>query len=156
MWKILLGKISSKDWVGAYQRARQIILLGLILGIIRAIYNIVSKCFTTPLILGTIIMILLYFPNVVMWIFAKIGSIFLFLFMEVIKIFFPIVFGAVGGTMDDLKSIYQGGFSALPADVLEFLNAIGVAELMGVIMTSIFICAIIRIYRSILKSARLI
>lgn len=154
--KIFFGSITTTDWKAALQRSKMIVLVGLILGALRAVNTIITKAITTPLFLGTIILVLLYFPNAVSWIFAKIGSIFLNLFLWVIGLILPVILGAFGDVGQDVKDLFQGSFSGLPADIIDLLNAVGVGSLMGMILTTIWAISMVRIYRSILKSARLL
>lgn len=154
--KLLLGSVTSTDWKAAFQRSKMIILVGLILGAIRAINNIITKCVTTPLFLGTIILILIYFPNAVQWIFAKIGLIFLNLFVAILGLILPVFLAPFGDVGHDLSMMFSDSMNGLPSDIIDFLNAVGVGELMGIILTSIFAISVVRIYRSILKSARLL
>lgn len=104
-----------------------------------------------PLFWISLVALLTYSPETVAWIFIKIGEIEITVFSMLMSIVMPDIFGAVGTEYSSWSQIWQAGLNALPTTVVEVMNSLGVAQMLGLVTTTIGAIMTIRILRSIYK-----
>lgn len=144
------------DLAGAILELRKWIFFAAIIKICTSIAKTLYEVAKTPLFLVTIWIALTYFPNTIQWIFLKIGGIEIKLFLMVLNIIMPEIFKTASGEMNSWAEIWQTGLNALPQDLLDVMNGIGVAELLGIVTSTITSGFIIRTYRKIMLRAGLL
>lgn len=132
---------------GVAQKAGQIALLVGILSVLFAIFRFLKKVVTYPLALGAIVVALTLFPDTIGWIFIKIGEIELRVMALVLTAVMPDLFGTASGEFTSWAQIWSAGLSALPADMVDVMNSIGVAQILGMISSTISAVFMIKVYR---------
>lgn len=108
-----------------------------------------------PLFYIGLIGILIYSPDTVAWIFIKIGEIELSVMTLMLSVVMPDIFSGSGTEYTTWAQMWQAGLNALPSDMVEIINGLGVAQLLGYITTTIGTIATIKMFRSAMKRARL-
>lgn len=143
------------DWAAFTQRVFAFIsramLFRLLLGFLGTAFNL----FKTPLFLGAMVIALTYFPDTIQWIFMKIGEIEMKMFMIVLSSVLPDVFTFGSGEVNSWADIWNQGLNLLPSDMLEVMNGIGVAELLGLTTSTLMAGSQIALYRKIMTRAGL-
>lgn len=142
--------IPTFDWSAFLQRVSGLIIKGLILsGILRAL-SLLYNVFKTPLALGTIVLLLTYYPERVQWVLQKIGELEIRAFAVVLSGLVPDLFGGISGEVSSWSTIWQNGLNGLPADIVDIMNAVGVAELMGLITSTLSAGSLVLLYRRVM------
>lgn len=108
-----------------------------------------------PLFYVALVGLLMYSPDTVAWIFIKIGEIELSVMAMVLSVVMPDIFSGASGEYSSWATIWQTGLNALPTDLVEVMNGLGVAQLLGYVTSTIGVIATIRMFRSAMKRARL-
>ena len=112
--------------------------------------------FKTPMFLGAMVLALTYFPDTVQWIFMQIGQIELKMMMIVLSTVMPDIFTFGSSEVNSWAAIWQAGITALPQDMVDVMNAVGVSELLGLVTSTIMAGSTIAIYRKIMTRAGLL
>lgn len=133
------------------QRVSQIIIKGLIFSAVLRLLSLLYNVFKTPLALGTIVLMLAYYPEKVQWVLMKIGELEITAFAILLSVVFPDIFGGMSGQMHSWQQIWSAGLSALPANVVQVLNGVGVAELMGLVTSTLSAGSVVLLYRKIMN-----
>lgn len=119
---------------------------GLISGAILALIRFLSK----PLFIIGLVAILTYYPDVVQWIFVKIGEIELKVFAMFLSIALPDIFGEVGSEFDSWSSLFNNALSVFPDEILQVCQSLDVAGLMGMVTTCLTTGATIILMRKVI------
>lgn len=139
------------DLTAFLQRISKIIIMGMILRSVLFILRTLYGVFKTPLALGTIVIMLAYYPDVVQWTLMKIGELQIRCFAIVLNAIMPDIFGSMGTNVTSWHTIWQQGLSLLPSNLVQILNAVGVAELMGLITATLTAGSTVILYRRVLS-----
>lgn len=107
----------------------------------------------TPFFYAGIVLLLTFFPESVMWVFLKIGEIEMRVFLMVLQSVMPDIFAAGDAPMTSWADMWANGLSVLPQDMLDIMNGLGIAQLLGLITTTIGAVGTIRIYRRVMHRA---
>ena len=99
------------------------IIFGLILRSVLRILEFAYNVFKTPLALGTIVIMLAYYPDVLQWVLMKIGELQIKCFAIVLNAIMPDIFGSMGTNVTSWHTIWQQGLSLLPSNLVQILNA---------------------------------
>lgn len=144
------------DWGAFAQRVfgwiTRAALIGMIIKAISGMFNLVK----TPMFIVGLYLALLWFPDTIQWIFMKVGGIQIKMFMIVLTTVMPEVFTFGSGDVDSWAAIWNQGLSALPTEMLEVINGLGVAEMLGLITSTIMAGSTIMVYRKIMTRAGLL
>lgn len=108
------------------------------------------KMLSTPFWFAAIVAVLTYFPDSVAWVFIKLGEIELRAFAVLLSAVMPDIFANGAGEYQSWAQIWQTGLNALPAEMLEIMNGLGVSALLGMVTATISSVWIIKIYRKIM------
>jgi hypothetical protein len=148
--------VPTFDWGAFAQRVfgwiTRAALISLIIKAISGMFNLVK----TPMFIVGLYLALLWFPDTIQWIFMKIGEIQIKMFMIVLTTVMPEVFTFGSGDVDSWAAIWNQGLSALPTEMLEVINGLGVAEMLGLITSTIMAGSTIMVYRKIMTRAGLL
>lgn len=139
------------DVAAFLQRISKMIIFGLILRSVLRILEFAYNVFKTPLALGTIVIMLAYYPDVLQWVLMKIGELQIKCFAIVLNAIMPDIFGSMGTNVTSWHTIWQQGLSLLPSNLVQILNAVGVAELMGLITATLTAGSTVLLYRRVLS-----
>lgn len=139
------------DLTAFLQRISKIIIMGLMLRSILFILKVLYGAFKTPMALGAIVIMLAYYPEVVQWVLMKIGELQIKCFAIVLNAVMPDIFGSMGTNVTSWRTIWQQGLSLLPSNLVQILNAVGVAELMGLITATLTAGSTVILYRRVLS-----
>lgn len=139
------------DITAFLQRISKIIIMGMILRSVLFILRTLYAVFKTPIALGTIVIMLAYYPDVVQWTLMKIGELQIRCFAIVLNAIMPDIFGSMGTNVTSWHTIWQQGLSLLPSNLVQILNAVGVAELMGLITATLTAGSTVLLYRRVLS-----
>lgn len=137
------------DWGAFVQRFGHWIIR---IWIIKTIWGIVTS---KPFYITGLVALLIWSPDTVAWFFIKIGEIEMMVFGLVMSAVMPDIFGVAGGQFDSWSDIWSAGLNALPAEMVEIMNGLGVAQIMGMITATMGAMGTVRIYRAITKRAGL-
>ena len=133
------------------QRISKMIIMGLVLRSVLKLLEIAYNVFKTPLALGTIVLMLAYYPEKVQWVLMKIGELEITAFAILLSVVFPDIFGGMSGQLHSWQAIWSAGLSALPVNVVQVLNGVGVAELMGLVTSTLSAGSVVLLYRKIMN-----
>lgn len=144
------------DWAAFAQRIfgwfTRAMLISMVIKVVGTLFNLVK----TPMFLVGLYLALLWFPDTIQWIFLQIGLIQIKLFMLVLSSVMPDVFTFGSGEVNSWAAIWQQGLSALPTDMVEVINGLGVAEMLGLVTSTLMAGSTIAIYRKIMIRAGLL
>ena len=88
------------------------------------------------------------------WIFIKIGEIELRVFAMFLSAIMPDLFGTAGTAYTSWEQIWSQGLTALPSDMVQVINGLGVAQILGLITATWTAVSSVKIYRKVMPSAR--
>jgi len=148
--------VPTYDWAAFGQRVLSMVQKMLLLRGLLFIGQILYNTFKTPLFLVVAVAALTYFPDTIAWIFIKIGQIQITCFAIMLNVVMPDIFATANGDYKTWGQIWQQGVSALPADMVEVMNGIGVAELLGIVTSTLVSGAMVRLYRRVMLRAGLL
>lgn len=114
------------------------------------------KMLGTPFWIGAVVAVFTYFPDTISWIFTKIGEIAMNLFIMVIGTLMPSVFSEGSGEYGGWAEMWSGGLSALPSEIVEIMNGLGVAALIGMVMSTAIAVWSIKIFRKVMSRGGLL
>lgn len=129
--------------------------LGMILKVvlIGKIISFLVGIFSKPFYIAGLILLFTYFPDTVQWIFMQIGLLQLKIFMSLLIVVMPDIFGELD--VNSYADIFNAGINALPPEIIDVCASLGVAENMGLIFTCLTSGWIIRIYLKAFERAGL-
>lgn len=109
-----------------------------------------------PLFIASLIGLLIWSPDTIAWIFIKIGEIELRVFALFISAIMPDLFGTAGTAYTSWEQIWSQGLTALPADMVQVINGLGVAQILGLITATWTAVSSVKIYRKVMLRAGLL
>lgn len=139
------------DITAFLQRISKMIIMGFILRSVLKLLEVAYNVFKTPVALGTIVLMLAYYPDVLQWVLMKIGELQIRCFAIVLNAIMPDIFSGMGTNVTSWHTIWQQGLSLLPSNIVQILNAVGVAELMGLITATLTAGSTVILYRRVLS-----
>lgn len=122
-------------------------------GIRAFLFWMLVNVLTKPMFFIGLIALLTWMPDTIGWIFLKIGEISMKVAFLVMNAVMPDVFASGSGEFAGWASIWQDGLQGLPADAVAIANAVGVAQIIGMWVSTIFAVFSIRIIRRIMNRA---
>lgn len=144
------------DWAAFAQRIfgwfTRAALIAAVIKVVGTLFNLVK----TPMFLVGLYLALLWFPDTIQWIFLQIGMIQIKIFMILLSSVMPDVFTFGSGEVNSWAAIWQQGLSALPSEMVEVINGLGVAEMLGLVTSTLMAGSTIVIYRKIMMRAGLL
>lgn len=148
--------VPTYDWAAFGQRVLSMVQKMLLFRLILKIGEVLFSFAKTPMYLGLVVAAITYFPDTIAWIFVSIGQIQIKCFMIMLNAVMPDIFATGAGDYRGWADIWSAGLSALPEDVLSIVNGVGVAEIMGLVTTTITSGWMIKIYRKTMLRAGLL
>lgn len=133
------------------QRISKMIIMGMILRSVLRLMSFAYNVFKTPLALGAIVIMLAYYPDVIQWVLMKIGELQMKCFAIVLNAVMPDIFSSMGTQVTSWRQIWQTGLGILPTNLVSVLNAVGVAELMGLVTATLTAGSTVILYRKVLS-----
>ena len=144
------------DWAAFAQRIfgwiTRAALISLVIKVIGGLFNLVK----TPLFLVGLYLALLWFPDTIQWIFMQIGMIQIKMFTLVLSSVMPEIFTFGSSEVNSWAAIWNQGLSGLPTEMVEVINGLGVAEMLGLVTSTLMAGSTIAIYRKIMTRAGLL
>lgn len=134
------------DWPAFIQRTVQRLLLSAL------IFRIMSLL-KQPLFIAALIGVLIWSPDTIAWIFIKIGDIQLRVIALLLVSIMPDLFSAGGAAYGSWAAIWGAGLAALPAEIVQIINGLGVAQILGLVTSTWGAVSSIKIYRKIMLRA---
>lgn len=122
-------------------------------GIRAFLFWLLVNVLTKPLFFIGLIALLTYMPDTMGWIFLKIGEIAIKVAFLVMNAIMPDLFATGAGEYRGWAQMWNDGLSALPADVVDVMNGIGVAQVLGMVVSTAFAVFSIRIIRKVMNRA---
>ena len=147
--------VPTFDWAALIQRAFGWLLRSWLIGMILKAIGALLEFFRTPLFLVGLYLALLWFPDTIQWIFMQIGQIQIKIFMIILSTIMPDVFTFGSGEVNSWAQIWNQGLSQLPSEMLEVINGLGVAEMLGLVTSTLMAGSTIAVYRKIMTRAGL-
>ena len=148
--------VPTFDWGAFAQRvfgwATRAVLISAVIRVIGTLFNLVK----TPMFLGGLYLAILWFPDTIQWIFLQIGNIQIKCFMLMLSIVMPEVFTVGSGDVNSWAQIWSQGLSMLPTEMLDVINGLGVAEMLGLVTSTLTSGFVITMYRKIMTRAGLL
>ena len=133
--------VPVNDWSAFLQR---IIYNALKLRLAFLLFGILKQ----PLFIASMIGLLVWAPDTIMWIFIRIGDIELRVMALVLASLMPDIFSAGSGAFDSWSSLWN--------QALSVINGLGVGSLMGLVTGTFTAVSSINIYRKIMIRAGLL
>lgn len=144
------------DWAAFAQRIfgwiTRAALISLVIRVVGTLFNLVK----TPMFLVGIYLALLWFPDTIQWIFMQIGMIELKMMMIVLSSVLPDIFTFGSGEVESWAAIWQQGLAGLPTEMVEIINGLGVADMLGLVTSTLLSGSTIALYRKIMTRAGLL
>lgn len=137
------------DWGAFIQRVvGRLLIAGLFLKLLSLLKQ--------PFFIASLIGLLIWSPDTIAWIFIKIGEIELRVFAMFLAAVMPDLFGTAGEAYTSWAQIWQAGLNALPADMLQIINGLGVAQILGLVTATWAAVSSVKIYRKVMLRAGLL
>lgn len=144
------------DWAAFAQRIfgwfTRAVLIAMVIRVVGTLFNLVK----TPMFLVGLYLALLWFPDTIQWIFLQMGMIEIKMFMILLSSVMPEVFTFGSGEVNSWAAIWQQGLSSLPSEMVEVINGLGVAEMLGLVTSTLIAGSTIATYRKIMMRAGLL
>lgn len=137
------------DWGAFIQRVIGRLLLA---GLLFKLFQLLKQ----PLFIAALVGVLIWSPDTIAWIFIKIGEIELRAFAMLLTAVMPELFGTAGGAYTSWEQIWSAGLGALPADMLDVINGLGVAQILGLVTATWGAVSSVKIYRKVMLRAGLL
>lgn len=137
------------DWGAFIQRVIGRLLLA---GLFLKLFELLKQ----PLIIASLVGVLIWSPDTIAWIFIKIGEIELRVFAVLMTAVMPDLFCTAGDAYTSWEQIWSAGLNALPADMLEVINGLGVAQILGLVTATWGAVSSVKIYRKVMLRAGLL
>lgn len=134
------------DWPAFIQRLVWRLLAAKML---LTLFNLLKQ----PLFIVSLVGVLTFAPDTLMWIFIKIGEIELHVMAVVMTTLMPEVFGQGASAYTSWADMWQAGLNILPTDMLEIINGLGVAQILGLVTSTFGAVHMIKIYRKAMMRA---
>lgn len=122
-------------------------------GIRAFLFWLLINVLTKPMFFVGLIFLLTWMPDTIGWIFLKLGEIGLSVAFLVMNALMPDVFMTGSGEYRGWAAIWSEGLNVLPADAVDVMNSIGVAQVLGMVISTAFAVFSIRIIRRIMNRA---
>lgn len=136
------------DWGAFIQRVvGRLLLAGLFLRLLSLLKQ--------PLFIASLVAVLVWSPDTIAWIFIKIGEIELRVCAMLLSAIMPSIFETGGTAYTSWAQIWNAGLSALPSDVVQIINGLGVAQMLGLVTATWGAVSSIKIYRKVMLRAGL-
>lgn len=137
------------DWGAFIQRViGRLLLTGLLL----KLFSLLKQ----PLFIASLIGLLIWSPDTIAWIFIKIGELELRVFAMFLSAIMPDLFGTAGTAYTSWEQIWSQGLMALPSDMVQVINGLGVAQILGLITATWTAVSSVKIYRKVMLRAGLL
>lgn len=137
------------DWGAFVQRIiGRLLLAGLFLKLLSLLKQ--------PLFIAALVGVLIWSPDTIAWIFIKIGEIELRVLALLLTAVMPDLFGTAGDAYTSWEQVWSAGLSALPADMLDVINGLGVAQILGLVTSTWGAVSSVKIYRKVMLRAGLL
>lgn len=150
-----VGLVPVFDWAALAQRIGQMlgisIVAHIIAGILLRIIGTIIQVFKVPLFLVALIAAFNFFPNQVQWIFEQIGLIQIRVFLTIMGVFMPEIFGGVSGQINSVADYFNFALSALPTDLLDVCQKAGVGTLLGLVTSTMTLGFTMRLYFKVIN-----
>ena len=144
------------DWAAFAQRIfgwfTRAMLISMIIKVVGTLFNLVK----TPMFLVGLYLALLWFPDTIQWILMQIGNIQIKMFMMVLSTVMPEIFTFGSEDVNSWAQIWNQGLNLLPSEMLDVMNGLGVAEMLGLVTSTLMSGSVITIYRKIMTRAGLL
>lgn len=113
--------------------------------------NLIFKICTTPLMLAAAVAAVNFAPNVIKWIWIKMGALAIDFCIDIFRIFAPATQEMVDSSseLQEISRMYQAAQTQLPATVNDTLCFFGFHELLGMIISYWIFRAVLRIVLNI-------
>lgn len=141
--------VPTTDWGAFIQR---VILRVMLVNLFFRLLSLLKQ----PLFIASLIGLLIWAPDTIMWIFVKIGDLELRLMAMMLANIMPDIFSAGGHAYSSWSQIWQAGLSALPSEMLQVINGLGVSQILGIITGTWTSISSIKIYRKVMLRAGLL
>lgn len=141
--------VPTTDWAAFIQR---VVLRIMLVNLIWKLIGVLKQ----PLAIAGLIGLLIWAPDVVMWIFIRIGDIELRVMAIVLASLMPDIFSAGSGAFTSWSSLWSQALTVLPADMLGVINGLGVGTMLGLITSTFTAVSSIKIYRKVMLRAGLL
>lgn len=140
--------VPVNDWSAFVQRITKKILT---IWLVSKLIDVVKA----PLFWISLVALLTWSPDTVAWIFIKIGEIELQVIAMIMTVVMPDVFANGSVQYSSWSQLWQEGLNALPSEMVDVMNSLGVAQLLGYVTATFGAVSTIKIFRSAMKRARL-
>ena len=140
--------VPVNDWSAFVQRITKKIL---IIWLVSKLIDVVKA----PLFWVSLVALLTWSPDTVAWIFIKIGEIELQVIAMIMTVVMPDIFANGSVQYSSWSQLWQEGLNALPSEMVDVMNSLGVAQLLGYVTATFGAVSTIKIFRSAMKRARL-
>lgn len=141
--------VPTNDWGAFIQRVIFRIMLG------NLFFKLLSLL-KQPLFIASLIGLLIWAPDTIMWIFIRIGDIELRIMALMLAKIMPDIFTVGGAALGSWSAIWAAGLSVLPTDVMQVINGLGVGHMLGILTTTWSAVSSIKIYRKVMIRAGLL
>lgn len=140
--------VPVNDWGAFVQRITKKILT---IWLVSKIIDVIKA----PLFWVSLIALLTWSPDTVAWIFIKIGEIELRVIAMVMTVVMPDIFASGAGQYTSWSQLWYDGLSGFPEEMVDVMNSLGVAQLLGYVTATFGTVSTIKIFRRAMKRARL-
>lgn len=141
--------VPTTDWAAFIQR---VVLRIMLVNLFFRLLSLLKQ----PLAIAGLIGLLIWAPEVVMWIFIRIGDIELRVMALVLASLMPDIFSAGAGAFTSWSALWSQALTLFPADMLSVINGLGVGSLLGIVTGTFTAVSSIKIYRKIMLRAGLL
>lgn len=121
--------------------------------LVSKILQFVIKICEKPAYLGGLFVLVMYFPDTLQWLLMQIGLLELRIFAIILGAVMPDIFTTGAGLITSWSQIFNDGINALPADMVDVMAKMNIAELMGLITSTLTAGWTIRLYFRIINRA---
>ena len=141
--------VPTTDWAAFIQR---VVLRIMLVSLVFKLIGLLKQ----PLFISSLIGLLIWAPETVMWVFMAIGDLELKIMAIMLVKIMPDIFGAGAGAYTTWAQLWGAGLTVLPSQILQVINGLGVAQLLGIITATWTSISSIKIYRKIMMRAGLL
>ena len=147
--------VPTTDLAAVAQRALGILQRTLIISGLIKLVSFAFNVLSTPFYVAGLVALLTWSPDTVAWIFIKLGEIQMRVFLIVLNVAMPDIFQTAEGDFSSWADIWQEGLNLLPVEMVEIINGLGLAEIIGLVTGTIGSVWVIKIYRKVMLRAGL-
>lgn len=141
--------VPVSDWGAFIQRTIERIFIGVLAF---KLFQLLRQ----PLFIGALVGVLIWSPETIAWIFIKIGEIELRVFTLLLSAIMPDLFGTAGTAYSSWEQVWSAGLAVLPQDMLDVINGLGVAQILGLVTATWGAVTSVKIYRKVMLRAGLL